>query len=148
MGVAHRGRDGKAGGGEEGGGEEFGACGVEALDFAGVPTTSLLAVLGTAGLAIGLAMKDSLSNIASGVMLIMLRPFRTGDFVRWREDGRIALRNVRRDARKALETAEKDGSISKDELNRAEKDLEKLTHDHGESLDKALARKEQELLEI
>ena len=64
------------------------------------------------------------------------------------EDGRIALRNVRRDARKALETSEKDGSISKDELDRAEKDLEKLTHDHGESLDKALARKEQELLEI
>ncbi len=36
MGVAHRGRDGKAGGGEEGGGEEFGACGVEALDLVGV----------------------------------------------------------------------------------------------------------------
>ena len=64
------------------------------------------------------------------------------------EDGRIALRNVRRDARKALEVAEKDGEISKDELDRAEKDLEKLTHDHSESLDKALARKEQELLEI
>lgn len=64
------------------------------------------------------------------------------------EDGRVALRNVRRDARKALETAEKDGEISKDELDRAEKDLEKLTHDHTESLDKALARKEQELLEI
>jgi len=64
------------------------------------------------------------------------------------EDGRVALRNVRRDARKAFETAEKDGSISKDELDRAEKDLEKLTHDHGEGLDKALARKEQELLEV
>ena len=54
---------------------------IAALDFAGVPTTSLLAVVGAAGLAIGLALKDSLSNIASGVMLIMLRPFRTGDFV-------------------------------------------------------------------
>jgi len=52
-----------------------------ALDFAGVPTTSLLAILGAAGLAIGLALKDSLSNIASGVMLILLRPFRAGDRV-------------------------------------------------------------------
>lgn len=54
---------------------------IAALDFAGVPTTSLLAVLGAAGLAIGLAMKDSLSNIASGVMLIVLRPFHSGDNV-------------------------------------------------------------------
>jgi len=41
----------------------------------------LLAVLGTAGLAVGLALKDSLSNIASGVMLVTLRPFRVGDVV-------------------------------------------------------------------
>jgi small-conductance mechanosensitive channel len=54
---------------------------IAALDFAGVPTTSLLAVVGAAGLAIGLALKDSLSNIASGVMLIVLRPFRAGDSV-------------------------------------------------------------------
>lgn len=54
---------------------------IAALDFAGVPTTSLLAVVGAAGLAIGLALKDSLSNIASGVMLIALRPFRAGDSV-------------------------------------------------------------------
>ncbi|PIQ37677.1 MAG: mechanosensitive ion channel protein MscS [Lysobacterales bacterium CG17_big_fil_post_rev_8_21_14_2_50_64_11] len=54
---------------------------VAALDQLGVPTTSLLALLGAAGLAIGLALKDSLSNIASGVMLIALRPFRAGDVV-------------------------------------------------------------------
>lgn len=54
---------------------------IAALDYAGVPTTSLLAVIGAAGLAIGLALKDSLSNIASGVMLIVLRPFHTGDQV-------------------------------------------------------------------
>lgn len=54
---------------------------IAALDFVGVPTTSLLAVVGAAGLAIGLALKDSLSNIASGVMLIVLRPFRAGDAV-------------------------------------------------------------------
>jgi len=55
--------------------------GVAALDQLGVPTTSLLAVLGATGLAIALALRDSLSNIASGVMLITLRPFRTGDVV-------------------------------------------------------------------
>ncbi|MFD0738167.1 mechanosensitive ion channel family protein [Lysobacter koreensis] len=54
---------------------------VAALDFAGAPMTSVLAVLGAAGLAIGLALKDSLSNIASGVMLIAQRPFRVGDFI-------------------------------------------------------------------
>ncbi|WP_096084720.1 mechanosensitive ion channel family protein [Agaribacterium haliotis] len=52
-----------------------------ALDIVGIPTTSLLAVLGAAGLAIGLALKDSLSNFASGVMLIVFKPFRLGDFV-------------------------------------------------------------------
>ena len=47
----------------------------------GVPVTSMFAVLGAAGLAIGLAMKDSLSNIASGIMLVTLRPFHVGDLV-------------------------------------------------------------------
>ena len=58
------------------------------------------------------------------------------------------LRNIRRDARKVLETAEKNSEISKDDLDRAEKELEKLTHDHVDLIDKALARKEQELLEV
>ena len=64
------------------------------------------------------------------------------------EDGRVAVRNVRRDSRKALETAEKDGDISKDDLDRAEKELDKITHDHVDAIDKALGRKEQELLEV
>lgn len=54
---------------------------VAALGTLGVQTAPLLAVIGTAGLAIGLALKDSLSNIASGVMLVTLRPFRVGDVV-------------------------------------------------------------------
>ena len=54
---------------------------VTALSAIGVPTTSMFALLGAAGLAVGLALKDSLSNIASGVMLIVLRPFRLGDHV-------------------------------------------------------------------
>lgn len=64
------------------------------------------------------------------------------------EDAKVAIRNVRRDARKALETAEKNSDISKDDLERAEKDLEKHTHEHVDLVDKALARKEQELLEV
>jgi len=47
----------------------------------GLAISPLLAVLGTAGLAVGLALKDSLSNIASGVMLVTLRPFNVGDVV-------------------------------------------------------------------
>ena len=54
---------------------------VGALDLAGVPTNSMLAALGAAGLAIGLALKDSLGNLASGVLLVLQRPFRAGDFV-------------------------------------------------------------------
>ena len=52
-----------------------------ALFAIGVSPASVLAVLAAAGLGIGLALKDSLSNIASGVMLMMQRPFRVGDFV-------------------------------------------------------------------
>jgi small conductance mechanosensitive channel len=54
---------------------------IAALDQLGVQTTSLLAVFGAAGLAIGLALKDSLANFSSGVMLIIFRPFKVGDFV-------------------------------------------------------------------
>ena len=54
---------------------------VAALDQIGVQTTSLVAVLGAAGLAIGLALQESLKNFAAGVMLIIFRPFKTGDFV-------------------------------------------------------------------
>ena len=64
------------------------------------------------------------------------------------EDGRIVIRSLRRDARKALETAEKAREISADELERAEKELEKITHEHVEHIDAALGRKEQELLEV
>lgn len=51
------------------------------LDLFGVNTASILTVLGAAGLAIGLAMKDSLSNIAAGLMLLILRPYKVGDYV-------------------------------------------------------------------
>jgi small conductance mechanosensitive channel len=52
-----------------------------ALDHLGIQTTSLLAVFGAAGLAVGLALKDSLSNFSSGVMIILFRPFKVGDFI-------------------------------------------------------------------
>ena len=52
-----------------------------ALDTLGLPVTSLIAIVGAAGLAVGLALKDSLGNFASGVMLVMFRPFKKGDFV-------------------------------------------------------------------
>ncbi|MES9838349.1 MAG: mechanosensitive ion channel domain-containing protein [Candidatus Thiodiazotropha sp.] len=52
-----------------------------ALEQLGVNTTSALAILGAAGLAVGLALKDSLASFAAGVMLIIFRPFKLGDFV-------------------------------------------------------------------
>ena len=54
---------------------------VAALSQLGVNTTSLIALIGAAGLAIGLALQDSLKNFASGVLLIIYRPFKVGDFV-------------------------------------------------------------------
>lgn len=54
---------------------------IAAADQVGIKTTSFIAILGAAGLAIGLALKDSLANFASGVMLILFRPFKVGDYV-------------------------------------------------------------------
>src|SRR5439155_15921383 len=64
------------------------------------------------------------------------------------EEGRVAVRNVRRAARKDLEALEKDGDITSDELERAEKDLEKITHDFVAEIDRMLHNKEAELLEV
>lgn len=64
------------------------------------------------------------------------------------EDGRISIRNIRRDARKELESAEKDNQLSSDELNRAEKELDRLTQSSEATVDGALATKEEELLEV
>jgi ribosome recycling factor len=64
------------------------------------------------------------------------------------EDGRVAIRNIRRDVRKHLDAAEKAAEISANELERAEKEIERITHEHVELIDKAFGRKEQELLEV
>jgi small conductance mechanosensitive channel len=54
---------------------------IAALNKLGIDTTSLIALLGAAGLAVGLALQNSLQNFAAGVMLIVFRPFKAGDFV-------------------------------------------------------------------
>ena len=54
---------------------------IAALNQLGVDTTSLIALVGAAGLAVGLALQNSLQNFAAGVMLIIFRPFKSGDFV-------------------------------------------------------------------
>ncbi|PLX80540.1 MAG: mechanosensitive ion channel protein [Desulfuromonas sp.] len=51
------------------------------LDIFGVNTNSIIALLGAAGLAVGLALKDTLSNIAAGIMLLILRPFKVNHFI-------------------------------------------------------------------
>jgi small conductance mechanosensitive channel len=54
---------------------------IAAINQIGVQTTSLIAIMGAAGLAIGLALQGSLANFASGVLIVMFRPYRVGDFV-------------------------------------------------------------------
>jgi ribosome recycling factor len=63
------------------------------------------------------------------------------------EDSRVAVRNVRRHVRQELEALEKDGEMSRDELDRIEKDLEKVTHEAIAEIDSMLSHKERELLE-
>jgi ribosome recycling factor len=64
------------------------------------------------------------------------------------EDARVAVRNVRRHVRQELEHQAKDGEISDDEVDRLEKDLDKVTHDAVAEVDKLLEHKEKELLEV
>jgi ribosome recycling factor len=64
------------------------------------------------------------------------------------EEGKVAVRNVRRASRHELEGLEHDGELSEDELGRAEKELDRITHAQEADIDRALADKEQELFEI
>jgi ribosome recycling factor len=64
------------------------------------------------------------------------------------EEGRVAVRNVRRHAKDEMERLKKDGEISEDELVRAEKDLQKATDEHVEQIDQLLEKKEAELMEV
>jgi ribosome recycling factor len=64
------------------------------------------------------------------------------------EEGRVAVRNVRRHVRQELEHLEKDGELSRDDLDRIEKELEKLTHDVISEIDTMSGHKEKELLEV
>lgn len=99
-----------------------------------------------------LGMSPSNDGVVIRLNFPMLTEERRRDYVKliknMAEDGRIAVRNVRRDARKGLDTAEKTGEVSSDDIERAEKELDKITHDHVEHIDRAVQRKEQELLEV
>jgi len=64
------------------------------------------------------------------------------------EDGRVSVRNLRRAALHELDELHKDGELSADDLERVEKDLDRITHDQVAAIDRLLAHKEQELLEI
>jgi ribosome recycling factor len=64
------------------------------------------------------------------------------------EDGRVAVRNVRRHAKDELEKLEHDGDISQDDLARAEKDLQKVTDRFVAEIDQIQGHKEQELMEV
>ncbi len=64
------------------------------------------------------------------------------------EEGRVHIRNVRRDANEHVKKLQKDGELSEDDLKRAEGEVQKLTDSYVGQIDEALARKEKETLEI
>jgi ribosome recycling factor len=64
------------------------------------------------------------------------------------EDGRIAIRNLRRTAKQGLEKLEKDGEVGKDDVTGAEKRLDAITKTHTDAIDEMLKNKEAELLEV
>jgi ribosome recycling factor len=64
------------------------------------------------------------------------------------EEGKVAIRQVRRQVRKELDELEKEGELSEDDLARAEKELDKLTHSHEADVDAARVKKVEELLEV
>jgi ribosome recycling factor len=64
------------------------------------------------------------------------------------EDGKIAIRNIRRHAKQALDKMEKDGEVGKDDVTGAEKRLDGLTKKHTDAIDEMLKHKEAELLEV
>jgi ribosome recycling factor len=64
------------------------------------------------------------------------------------EHGKIAVRNARRDARRDLDGLARDGEVGEDDVVRAEKELDRITHGHEADIDRALEQKEAELLEV
>jgi ribosome recycling factor len=64
------------------------------------------------------------------------------------EEGRVAIRSVRRHAKEALEKLQKNGDAGEDDIRRAEKELDEMTHRHSNAVDDLLSHKESELLEV
>jgi ribosome recycling factor len=64
------------------------------------------------------------------------------------EDGRVAIRNLRRHAKQSLEKLEKDGEVGKDDVTGAEKRLDAMTKTHTDKIDDLLKHKEAELIEV
>ena len=67
---------------------------------------------------------------------------------KYAENGKVAVRNIRRDAMEAFKKKQKASEITEDDLKQAEKDLQKLTDESSKKIDELLARKEKELMEI
>jgi ribosome recycling factor len=64
------------------------------------------------------------------------------------EEGKVAIRNLRRAGRHELDALQKDGDLSTDELERVEKEIEKITHEQVAQIDQLLSQKERELLQV
>lgn len=94
------------------------------------------------------------SNDGNAIRIVMpqLTEERRRDYIKLArskgEDAKVAVRNVRRQAKDAIDKAVKDGEVGEDEGSRAEKELETLTKGHVEAIDELLKNKEAELLEV
>ncbi|MCL4448756.1 MAG: ribosome recycling factor [Actinobacteria bacterium] len=94
-------------------------------------------------------------NVNGNVIRVVFAPLteeRRKEFVKLvkhkAEESKVGIRNLRRGVRHNLETLKKDGEISSDELERTEKELDKITHEQVMTVDALLHHKEQELLEV
>lgn len=99
-----------------------------------------------------IGVNPSNDGVAIRVVLPQLTEERRRDYIKLAktkgEDAKIAVRNVRRQAKDAIEAAVKDGDVGEDEGSRAEKELEALTKRHVDTIDELLKNKEAELLEV
>ena len=126
---------------------------IAALGNVGISTTSVVAVLGAATLAIGLALQDSLGNLAAGVMIILLRPYRVGDFVEINDEvGYVTAIQIFYTALKTVDNKTifipNNDALASNITNYSKNELVRLDLTYGISYDDDLLQAKQILLEI
>ena len=113
---------------------------------------SVMSAIEKAILASDLGLNPSNDGIVIRVPFPALNEERRRELVKlckgYAEEGRVAVRNIRRDANHRLDKLGKDGEVSEDDVRRAEAEIQKLTDNHIKEIDEALKRKEAEIMEV